>query len=78
MYDVLWEKKAFKQLLSTQHGQRITIAYGVAGLKRWPECHGVKRKAGHKNQYGLRLGRDHVLFNVDSAVRIASIDCNQQ
>jgi mRNA-degrading endonuclease RelE of RelBE toxin-antitoxin system len=78
MYDVLWEKKAFKQLLSTQHGQRITIAYAVAGLKRWPECHGVKRNAGHHNQYGLRLGRDRVLFYVDSAVRIASIDCDQQ
>ena len=76
MYDVLWEKKAFKQLLSTQHAQRITIAYAVAGLKKWPDCHGVKRHAGHQNQYGLRLGRDRVLFNVDTAVRIVSIDCN--
>ena len=76
MYDVVWEKKAFKQLLSNQHDQRITIAYAVAGLKKWPECHGVQPNAGHQNQYGLRLGRDRVLFNVGSAIQIVNIDCN--
>ena len=74
MYEVQWEKKAFKQLLAISHDQRKTITYAAAGLKNWPDCPGVERHTSHKNQYELRLGRTHVLFNVDSAVRIISIE----
>lgn len=74
MYEVLWEKKAFKQLLAISHDQRTTIIFAAAGLKNWPECSGVKRLNGHQYQYRLRVGRYRVLFDVDSAVRIITIE----
>jgi len=74
MYEVLWEKKAFKQLLAIRHDQRTVITYAVAGLKNWPACNGVKRLVGHRYHYRLRVGRFRVLFDVESHVRIIRIE----
>jgi len=74
MYEVLWEKKAFKQLLAIDHAQRKTITYAAATLQNWPACTGVKRLAGHQYAYRLRVGRYRVLFDVETAVRIIRIE----
>ena len=74
MYEVLWEKKAFKQLLAIRHDHRKTITEAAAGLQTWPSCSGVKRLAGHQYAYRLRVGRYRVFFDVDSAVRIIRIE----
>ncbi len=74
MYDVLWEKKAFKQLMAIEYAQRTTITYAVARLQNWPACSGVKRLAGHQYAYRLRVGRYRVLFDVEAAVRIIRIE----
>lgn len=73
-YEVLWEKKAFKQLMAISHDQRKTITCAAAGLKNWPEYSGVKHLTGHLYHYRLRVGRYRVLFDVDSAVRIIRIE----
>ncbi len=74
MYEVLWEKKAFKQLMAIEYAQRTTITYAVARLQNWPACSGVKRLAGHQYAYRLRVGRYRVLFDVEAAVRIIRIE----
>ena len=74
MYEVLWEKKAFKQLMVIAHDQRKTITYAAGALKNWPECRGVKRLVQHQYQYRLRVGRYRVFFDIDSCVRIIRIE----
>ena len=74
MYEVLWEKKAFKQLMAIHHDHRKPITEAVLGLHNWPACTNVKRLAGHQYAYRLRVGRYRVLFDVDSAVRIIRIE----
>ena len=46
MYEVLWEKKAFKQLMAIRHDHRKPITEAVAGLQSWPVCCGVMFLAG--------------------------------
>lgn len=74
MYEVLWEKKAFKQLLAIRQDRRQPITTAAAELRNWPECTGVKRLVGHPYQYRLRVGRYRVLFDVDTNVRIIRIE----
>ena len=74
MYEVLWEKKAFKQLMAIRHDHRKSITDAAAGLQSWPACSGVKRLAGHQYAYRLRLGRYRVLFDVETDVRIIRIE----
>ncbi|MBM4311287.1 MAG: type II toxin-antitoxin system RelE/ParE family toxin [Deltaproteobacteria bacterium] len=74
MYEILWEKKAFKQLMGIELTQRRTITHAAARLHNWPACAGVKRLAGHQYAYRLRVGRYRVFFDVDSAVRIIRIE----
>ena len=41
MYEVLWEKKAFKQLMAIEHAQRKTITHAAAStskLARMQRC----------------------------------------
>ena len=74
MYEVMWEKKAFKQLLAIRRDQRKPVTDAAAALQNWPACTGVKRLVGHSYQYRLRVGRFRVLFDVESAVRIIRIE----
>jgi len=74
MYEVMWEKKAFKQLMAIEHAQRKTIVHAAAGLQSWPACSNIKRLAGHQYAFRLRVGRYRVFFDVDSAVRIIRIE----
>ena len=36
MYEVLWEKKAFKQLMAIRHDYRKPITEALARLHNWP------------------------------------------
>jgi len=74
MYEVLWEKNAFKQLLAIRHDHRKPITDAAARLQKWLACTGVKRLAGHQYVYRLRVGRYRVLFDVEAAVRIIRIE----
>lgn len=74
MYEVLWEKKAFKQLMAIEHAQRTVITHAAARLQDFPACSNVKRLAGHRYAYRLRVGRYRVLFDVEAAVRIIRIE----
>jgi len=74
MYDIRWEKKAFKQLLAIRQDHRKPITDAAATLKNWPECTGIKKLINHHYQYRLRVGRYRVFFDVASEVKIISIE----
>jgi len=74
--DIVWEKKAFEQLVAIHPDQRTTITYAAAGLKNWPECFSVQPCS--EKQYKLRVGRYHVMFDVNAAIEIKNINCELQ
>jgi len=72
MFDIVWDKKAFEQLVAIHPDQRTTITYAAARLKDWPECRGVQPCS--EKQHKLKVGRYQVLFDVDSTIEINEIN----
>ena len=74
MNSIEWTKKATKQLLKIEQGNRETIFQGVQVLKDFPNCQNVKALVNHEYEYRLRVGRFRVFFEFISQVKIIRIE----
>ena len=55
----------------------IRIVQGVAALADWPDCmttKDIKALKNHSHQYRMRVGRYRVLFDVETGLRVVSIE----
>lgn len=71
---ILWERKAIRQMRRIPNQDRSSIFAEVGGLARWPDCRNVKALKGHEYQYRLRVGRYRIFFNIESTVNILKIE----
>jgi mRNA-degrading endonuclease RelE of RelBE toxin-antitoxin system len=71
---ILWERKAIRQMRRIPQQDRSPIFEKVRGLARWPDCPNVKALKHHEYQYRLRVGRYRVFFNVEVEVNILKIE----
>ncbi len=74
MYKIIWTLKALKQLKKIDKTQQKNIVQGTRQLKEWPECRNVKALDNHKYEYRLRIGKYRVLFNIETGLKITSIE----
>ncbi|MCC7516217.1 MAG: type II toxin-antitoxin system RelE/ParE family toxin [Pseudomonadales bacterium] len=74
MYCVNWQSRARKQISKIiDRTARIELEEAVDGLHFWPDCSQVKALTNHDYGYRLRAGRFRILFDVDTATRIITI-----
>ncbi|MGE0083639.1 MAG: type II toxin-antitoxin system RelE/ParE family toxin [Desulfococcaceae bacterium] len=73
MFAIRWSKKAVKQLLCFPLKERVRISDAVDGLAAWPECRNVKALKDNSFMYRLRVGRYRILFDVETSIRIVSV-----
>ena len=75
MNTIYWQPRAFKQLrkLPAPAAKSITAAV-KAELSDLALARNVKKLAGHRYDYRLRVGDYRVLFDFDGTVRIVSIE----
>jgi len=74
MNDIIWSKKAQKQLLKLNRSEAEAIYDKVEELKNFPHCQQVKKLVNHSYDYRLRVGRYRILFDHDRTVKIISIE----
>jgi len=76
-YDVRWTIRATKQARRIPRDERRRIVSAVGELADWPACRerqDIKPLRNHAYQYRLRVGRYRVLFDVESGLRVVSIE----
>lgn len=74
MVEVLYSKKAAKQLRKLQPADSKTVRSECNKLANMPDCSNVKALVNHERQYRLRVGNFRVLFDFDGAARIVLIE----
>ncbi len=74
MFTIQWSKKAVRQLLCFPLKERVRISGAVDGLAAWPECRNVKALKDSPFMYRLRVGRYRILFDVETSVRVVSVE----
>jgi len=76
-YDVRWTIRATKQARKIPRDERKRIVSAVGELADWPGCRewqDIKPLRNHAYQYRLRVGRYRVLFDVETGVRVVSVE----
>ncbi|MBV1788632.1 type II toxin-antitoxin system RelE/ParE family toxin [Marinobacterium sp. D7] len=76
-HSVEWKPKAVKQAKRLAKQDRIRIVKKVTDLADWPACMSssdIKPLRNHTHQYRLRVGNYRVLFDVETGLRIISIE----
>ncbi|MCE8011338.1 mRNA-degrading endonuclease RelE, toxin component of the RelBE toxin-antitoxin system [Billgrantia desiderata] len=76
-HHVQWTLKAAKQAKKIPLPERGRIVESVGSLKDWPEAmqaNDIKRLKNHRYQYRMRVGRYRVLFDVESGLKVVSIE----
>jgi mRNA-degrading endonuclease RelE of RelBE toxin-antitoxin system len=73
MNNVLWNKKAKRQLAKVPTEYRVAITDATRMLVNFPECKNVKPLKNHMYDYRLRVGRYRVFFDFDSQIKIVAI-----
>jgi len=76
-YDVRWTVRAAKQARKIPPADRRRIVEAVGDLADWPTCRerrDVKPLKRHERHYRLRVGRYRVLFDVETTLRVVSIE----
>lgn len=76
-YDLRWTIRAAKQARKIPQPDRRRIVEAVSDLADWPatrERRDIRALKGHERHYRLRIGRYRVLFDVESALRIVSVE----
>lgn len=76
-YQIQWALKAAKQTKKIPNPDRERIVASVGELSDWPGCitnKDIKPLRGHSHQYRLRVGRYRVLFDVETGLRVVSIE----
>jgi mRNA-degrading endonuclease RelE of RelBE toxin-antitoxin system len=75
-YAVQWTVRAVRQARGIPPADRARIVAAVGKLSDWPACLrtlDIGRLRNHARDYRLRVGRYRVLFDVETAVRVVSI-----
>lgn len=76
-YQVQWERRAVKQARKIPKEDLTRIVEAVGRLADWPECRetlDIRPLKGHKHEYRLRLGHYRVLFDVETGLRVVSVE----
>ncbi|MEC9483157.1 MAG: type II toxin-antitoxin system RelE/ParE family toxin [Halomonas sp.] len=76
-YQVQWTLKAIKQAKKIPPPDRSRIADSVGALAEWPEATAskdIKPLKKHQHQYRMRVGRYRVLFDVETGLKVVSIE----
>ncbi len=74
MNEVIYSKKAAKQLRKLQLPDSKAVRSECNQLVNMPGCINVKALVNHKHQYRLRVGNFRVFFDFDGVARIVSIE----
>jgi mRNA-degrading endonuclease RelE of RelBE toxin-antitoxin system len=74
MNEVIYIKKAIKQLRMFAQTDQKSIRLACDGLAKMPNCIQVKKLVNHQYDYRLRVGCFRVFFNFDGIVRIVFIE----
>ncbi|MCA3175833.1 MAG: type II toxin-antitoxin system RelE/ParE family toxin [Burkholderiales bacterium] len=74
MNDVIYAKKAAKQLRKLQPSDNKMVRRECHKLANMPDCTNVKALVNHEHSYRLRVGNFRVFFDFDGAARIVSIE----
>ena len=74
MIHVQWSGKAVKQLRKIAKAEQKTIYVKAKELQNFPNTANIKQLKNYKYDYRLRVGNYRVLFNVDTVVKIISIE----
>jgi mRNA interferase RelE/StbE len=71
---VLWEKRAIRQMRKIPMEDRSTILAEVGSLSGWPRTRNVKALKNQPYPYRLRVGQYRVFFSVESDLSILKIE----
>ncbi|WP_080507186.1 type II toxin-antitoxin system RelE family toxin [Xylella fastidiosa] len=74
MSEVIYSRKAAKQLRKLQPLDSKRVRSECNKLTNMPDCINVKVLINHKHQYRLRVGNFRVLFDFDVTARIVAIE----
>lgn len=74
MNEVIYSRKAAKQLRKLQPLDSKTVRDECRKLGQMPNCTNVKAMINHEHPYRLRVGNFRVLFNFDGVAHIVSIE----
>jgi len=74
MSEVVYTRKAARQLRRIQPVDSKVIRNECNKLAGMPNCSNVKALTNHEYQYRLRVGNFRVFFNFDGAIRIVTIE----
>ena len=75
MYEVIWQRLALRQVKKIKlRDERQEIIEAANLLRNFPNCHNVKALTHHPHGYRLRVGRWRILFDVENAIHLISIE----
>ena len=77
MYTIAVRTKAARQLkkLAKKHPNDIAaIEAGITSLENWPDVKNVKQLTSQPYQYRLRVGKFRILFDVETTVKVVSVE----
>lgn len=74
IYQIKWQPKAARQLLTFPNDVQAKVNRAVKGLVDSEQWRNVKRLTDHEFDYRLRVGNYRVLFNTFEQVKILSIE----
>lgn len=74
IYTVVYASKAARQLRKLPISASVRIMQACGELVHFPDGAQIKALTQHRHGYRLRVGDFRLLFNVDSVVRIVSIE----
>jgi len=76
-YPVQWTLRAVKQAKKIPSKERARIVKNVGNLSDWPACRenmDIKQLKHQVHEYRLRVGRYRVLFDVETGLRVVSVE----
>ncbi len=72
-YTVIIENKAQKEFLKLSPPHDSFVKKGIDGLEKNPRPQGVKKLAGTKDGYRVRIGDYRILYTIDDKKKIVTI-----
>ena len=73
MNEVIWSKRAKRQLARIPIKYRIAITEATRSLAEFPDCRNVRHLKNHIYGFRLRVGRYRVFFDHDGEIKIVAI-----
>ena len=72
-YTVIIENKAQKEFLKLSPPHDSSVKKSINGLEKNPRPQGVKKLAGSKDGYRVRIGNYRILYTIDDQKKIVTI-----